>query len=182
MKSFSVLSLLSLPSMSMALSGEVTRNPNPVIKSMAQGMNLLKPIFSNEAKIQAAILGFNVDEQIVSEEIAEEVKSNPVLIYTYGLSPFSTEAIAILEGKNCDFKTIEVGAEWFLLGGTNSVKRVLLSEFVDNGATSLPKVFVNGQCIGGCAELADSVSSGEFDELLSKKGAKKEKKGLFPFF
>ena len=181
MKSFSALTLLSLPLMSSALSGEVTRNPNPVIKTMAQGMGLLKPIFSGEAKVQAAILGFNVDEQTVSDEIAEEVKSNPVLIYTYGLSPFSTEAIAILESKNCDFKTIEVGAEWFLLGPINSVKRVLLSKCVENGATSLPKVFVNGQCLGGCAELAESVSSGEFDELLSKKGAKKEKKG-FPFF
>jgi len=127
------------------------------------------------------LLGAKVDEQVVSQEIATEIKSSPVVIYTYGLSPFSSEAISILESTGSDFKKIEVGAEWFLLDGNNSVKRVLLSEFVDNGATSLPKVFVNGQCIGGCAELADSVSSGEFDELLNKSSGKQNKKSFNPF-
>ena len=169
MKSFvaSALILVALPA-SMALSGEVpTRNPSPVIKAMANGMTLLKPIFGAEAKIQASILGANVDELEVSQEIAAEVKSSPVVIYTYGMSPFSGEAIAILNATGCDFKKIEVGVGWFLLNGKDSVKRVLLSKAVDNGATSLPKVFVKGECIGGCAELAESVSTGKFYELLN---------------
>ena len=181
MKSFVATALLVALPATMALSGEVpTRNPSPVIKLMANGMTLLKPVFGVEAKIQASILGANVDDLEVSQEIAAEVKSSPVVIYTYGLSPFSAEATAILEATGCDFKKIEVGAEWFLLGGKDSVKRVLLSEFVDNGATSLPKVFVKGECIGGCAELAESVSNGQFDELLNKSAGKQKKKG-FPF-
>lgn len=182
MKSVAMVSLLSFPITIMALSGEATsRNPSPVIKAMANGMTLLKPIFAAEAKIQASVLGADVDEQFVSQEIASEIKSSPVVIYTYGLSPFSSEASVILDDTGCDYKKIEVGAEWFLLNGSNSVKRVLLSEFVDNGATSLPKVFVNGQCLGGCAELAESVSSGEFDDLLNAKNVKKEKKSFLPF-
>ena len=181
MKSFLASAfLLAIPSCS-ALSGEVaSRNPSPVIKAMANGMTLLKPVFGAEAKIQAAVLGGNVDEDEVSQEIAAEVKSSPVVIYTYGLSPFSAEAIAILDATGCDYRAIEVGPEWFLLDGKDSVKRVLLSDFVDNGATSLPKVFVKGQCIGGCAELAESVSSGKFDELVKTK-AETEKKGFFSF-
>jgi len=179
MKSVLPFILLSLLSFSMALSG--VRNPSPVIKVMANGMTLLKPVFGAEAKLQASLLGAKVDEQVISQEIATEIKSSPVVIYTYGLSPFSSEAISILESTGSDFKKIEVGAEWFLLDGNNSVKRVLLSEFVDNGATSLPKVFVNGQCIGGCAELADSVSNGEFDELLNKSVGKQNKKSFNPF-
>lgn len=178
----SVFALLVAVPASMALSGEVApRNPSPVIKAMANGMTLLKPVFGVEAKIQASVLGGNVDEAAVSQEIAAEVQSSPVVIYTYGLSPFSAEATAILDATGCDYKKIELGAEWFLLDGKDSVKRVLLSEFVDNGATSLPKVFVKGQCIGGCAELAGAVSSGEFDALL-KPSSSQKKKSFLPFF
>lgn len=180
MKSFASLALLVTIPACVALSGESTRNPSPVIKAMANGMTLLKPIFGAEAKIQASVLGANVDELEVSQEIASELKSSPVVIYTYGLSPFSTEATAILDSTGCEYNKIEVGAEWFLLDGKDSVKRVLLSEFVDNGATSLPKVFVNGECIGGCAELAEGVSNGTFDELVKSK-SKPKKKSLFPF-
>jgi glutaredoxin-related protein len=140
---------------------------------------LLKPIFAVEAKLQASLLGSNIVEQEVAQEIAAEVSSSPIVIYTYGLSPFSTEAVSILEKTGNDFVNIEVGAEWFLLNGKDSVKRVLLSEFVDNGATSLPKVFVGGKCIGGCAELAKSVESGEFETLVNSGKTKKKK--MFSF-
>jgi glutaredoxin-related protein len=153
-----------------------TRSPNAAIKAMANAMTLLKPVFVAEAKAQASTLGGSVDSQEVAKEIAAEVKTKPIVIYTYGLSPFSTEALAILESTGYDYEKIELGAEWFLLGPKNSVKRVLLSEQVESGATSLPKVFVNGQCIGGCAELAESVESGVLDTLM-KKGGKK----LFSF-
>merc|ERR1719362_1244200 len=142
-------------------------------------MTLLKPVFGVEAKIQASVLGANINKLGVSQEIDAEVKSCPVVIYTYGLSPFSAEATDILDATGCEFKTIEIGAEWFLLDGKESVKRVLLSQFVENGATSLPKVFVKGECIGGCAELADSVSSGKFEELLNKSSRGKQKKMSF---
>lgn len=141
-------------------------------------MTLLKPVFAAEAKLQASIWGSDVREEEVAQEIAAEIRSNPIVIYTYGLSPFSTEAISILKNTGYDFKTIELGAEWFLLNGKDSVKRFLLSEFVDNGATSLPKVFVGGKCIGGCAELAESVESGEFDTLVNSG---KPKKKMFSF-
>jgi len=183
MKSFIASFLLATISGGAALSGEVAaRSPSPVIKAMANGMTLLKPIFGAEAKIQASVLGGNVDEDEVSQEIAMEVKSSPVVIYTYGLSPFSTEATAILDSTGCEYNKIEVGAEWFLLDGKDSVKRVLLSNYVDNGATSLPKVFVNGACIGGCAELAECVSSGKFDELVKPKSEPKKGGFSLPFF
>jgi len=80
---------------------------------------------------------------------------NDVLIYTYGLSPFSSEAVSILEATGCEYTNIELGKEWFLLGGEGSETRVALSKEVDGGATSLPKIFIGGECIGGCAELAN---------------------------
>lgn len=165
-------------------SGATTRDPNFITISLAKSMTLLRPLFGVEAKLQASLLGSGVEEQEVFQEIEDEIRSNDVVIYTYGLSPFSSEAVSILDG-NCgdDYTNIEVGPEWFLLDGKNSVKRVLLSDFVDNGATSLPKVFVNGNCVGGCAELSELVSTGEFDEMLKKSNKNgSKKKGLLPFF
>jgi glutaredoxin-related protein len=164
-----------LSGVSSALSSKAApRSPNPIVKAMATGMGLLKPAFVAEAKIQAAVLGSNVDSDDIAMEIDTEIKSNKVVIYTYALSPFSTEALAMLDNTGYDYTQIELGAEWFLLGGKNSVKRVALSERVENGATSLPKVFVNGQCIGGCAELAEAVESGVLESLVktTKKKAK----------
>lgn len=175
------LCLLWATSMSHGLSGPfntAATKPNPVVKVMANGMSLLKPIFASEAKLQASLLGSSIVEEDVAKEIASEIQSGKIVIYTYGLSPFSTEAVRILESVGCDFVNIEVGAEWFMLNGKDSVKRVLLSEFVENRATSLPKVFVGGKCIGGCAELADIVESGEFNALVNSSQSKKK---LFSF-
>ena len=161
-------------------------SPNPAIKVMAQGMSLLKPVFAAEAQLQAAVLGGSVDTDDVVAEIAANKKANKVLVYTYGLSPFSTEALSMLEDSGYEYTNIELGPEWFLLGGAESVTRVELSKEVESGATSLPKIFIGGNCIGGCAELAELVETGELDSTMKaakvpKKGEAAAPAGLFSF-
>ena len=162
--------------------------PNAAVGIAAKGMGLLKPIFKLEAELQAAALGAisKVDKEDVVAEINELKKKNKALIYTYGLSPFSVEARNILEGTDYQFTEVELGAEWFALGGKESVTRVALSEEVENGATSLPKIFIGGQCIGGCSELAELYENGELETILSKAKVPKKgaaaKKGPFSFF
>lgn len=182
MKTISIVSLLSL------CTGINSYSPNPAIGLAAKGMGLLKPIFQLEAQIQAAALGAiaKVDKDDVVAEINELKTKNKALIYTYGLSPFSSEARAILEATDYEFTEIELGAEWFLLGGKESVTRVALSEEAEGGATSLPKVFIGGKCIGGCSELSELAKNGELESALAsakvpKKGAP-AKKGAFSFF
>lgn len=150
--------------------------PNPVVKLAANGMSLLKPIFGAEAYLQAAVLGAiaKVDKDAVRSNIETLKKENDVLIYTYGLSPFSSEALSILDAYGCTYKKVELGLEWFLLGPEASETRVVLSQEVEGGATSLPKIFVGGKCIGGYAELASLVESGEFDEKLKKTTTSKK--------
>ena len=151
--------------------------PNPAIKLAANGMSLLKPIFALEANLQAAVLGAiaNVDKDVVASNIETLKAENKVLIYTYGLSPFSTEALSLLDASGYEYTNVELGKEWFLLGGEASETRVALSNEVEGGATSLPKVFIGGECIGGCAELASLVESGELDAKMKK--AKASSKG-----
>ena len=70
---------------------------------------------------------------------------------------------------------IELGLEWFALGPNGSQKRRVLGSMVENGATSLPKIFIGGTPLGGAAgysALAESIESGELEGLLKKSGAK----------
>ncbi len=181
MKSVSIVALVS------SIVSTNAYAPNAAVGVAAKGMNLLKPIFKLEAELQAAALGAigKVDKDEVVSEINDLKTKNKALIYTYGLSPFSVEARNILEGTGYQFTEVELGAEWFALGGKGSVTRVALSEQVDSGATSLPKIFIGGQCIGGCSELSELASNGELDALLSKaRVPKKSQKaaGAFSFF
>ena len=110
-------------------------------------MALLKPIFSIENKLQAAVLGTlgKVDKNEVKSELTA-LQKEPCVIYTYGLSPFSTEAIALLEKSEAKFEIRELGLEWFLLNPRASVLRAELLELT--GQSSLPHIFIGGEHIG----------------------------------
>mmetsp|Transcript_17272 Transcript_17272/g.16605 ORF Transcript_17272/g.16605 Transcript_17272/m.16605 type:complete len:192 (-) Transcript_17272:508-1083(-) len=152
-------------------------DPNPAIKAMSAGMGLLKPVFGLEAKLQAAALGaaagYTMDDAVA--EINQAKASNPVLIYTYALSPFSTEAISLLESTGYEFTKVELGLEWFTLGGKGSQQRVAMGDMVPNGATSLPKIFIGGEPLTGASgysALAEAVESGTLEGLLKASKAK----------
>jgi len=134
-----------------------------------QLMGLLKPIFAAQAKAQAG----SYDEAAVRAEIEAEVKSAPVVLYTYGLSPFSSETKRLLDDMKADYKEIELGPEWFLLSGPAAAKRAELGNMF--GRTSLPQVFIGGRSIGGLTEgtpgLAPLLASGELVPALKKAGA-----------
>lgn len=156
----------------------MTASPNPVVKVLSSGMGLIKPLFVAEAQVQAAVLGgiAGVSDADVEEEINAAKDANPVLIYTYGLSPFSTEALALLDSTGYAYTKVELGLEWFALGGRGSRTRTVLGSMVENGATSLPKIFIGGAPLGGASgysALAEAAESGELDELLQKSKAQK---------
>lgn len=147
---------------------------NQAIKLAGQGMQLIKPIFALENKLQAAVLGAigKVDKSEVQSEL-EGLKKEPCVVYTYGLSPFSTEAIALLDAAGAKYEKRELGLEWFLLGPRASVLR---SELLDKtGQSSLPHIFIGGEHIGGLSTgtpgLAALVESGELEPKLVKAKA-----------
>lgn len=138
-------------------------------------MSLLSPIFKAEAALQAKLLGGPDILAEAEKELALAKKKNKVLIYTYGLSPFSSEAVSILQDSGYEYTQVELGKEWFLLGGKGSALRQIMGSEVANGATSLPKIFIGGKCIGGCAELSSLVESGEFGKLMKSARVPKRK-------
>ena len=156
----------------------VAMNANPLLKVASRGMGLIKPLFVAEAQIQSAVLGgiAGVSDSDVQAEIDTAKAKSPVLIYTYKLSPFSTEALELLDSTGFEFTEIELGLEWFTLGGRGSKTRTVLASMVENGATSLPKIFIGGEPLSGASgfsALAESVESGQLEGLLAKAGAKR---------
>lgn len=91
----------------------------------------------------------------------------------YGLSPFSTEALAFLDEAGCTYQKIELGPEWFLLGGLASAKRAELLE--RTGQSSLPHVFIGGQSVGGLYSgtpgLLELQKEGKLRPMLEAAGA-----------
>ena len=76
-------------------------------------MGLLKPAFAAEARWQAETFGDDAARAAAIKKLDEESGSAPVVIYTYGLSPFSTEALRFLDETGCKYRKIELGPEWF---------------------------------------------------------------------
>ena len=119
--------------------------PNPVLGVASLGMGLIKPIFKAEAAFQATVLSLGSED--VREEARAQIETDrnsaPVVVYTYGLSPFSTECKAFLDGVGCKYEAIELGPEWFLLGPKASAMRAELA--AETGQSSMPHVFIQGK-------------------------------------
>merc|ERR1712071_207240 len=74
-----------------------------------KAMGLISPIFALEAKLQAGLLvsiskiiGGSVDPEEIRAETLKKITGNKAVMYTYGLSPFSTEAKNILEAYDVE--------------------------------------------------------------------------------
>jgi hypothetical protein len=109
-------------------------------------MQLLKPFFSLQTKAQAGVLGAigSVDREEVREELAN-LGNTPCVIYTYALSPFSTQALDVLTNAGAVFEQRELGQEWFLLGPRASVLRAELEKLT--GQVPLVLVLVLVLCL-----------------------------------
>mmetsp|Transcript_6837 Transcript_6837/g.7448 ORF Transcript_6837/g.7448 Transcript_6837/m.7448 type:complete len:459 (+) Transcript_6837:62-1438(+) len=147
--------------------------PNEILQQVSGVITpLLKPIFKTLAPLQAGSSredkgSFDKEIEAAKAEIQNEINSDEIVIYTYSLSPFCTEAVEVLNNLDITFKEISLGAEWvpFLINEGGSQKRVALGEMT--GQTSLPHVFVNGKSIGGLYEgLVPALEDGSFWKLM----------------
>lgn len=134
----------------------------------------LKPIFKGLAPLQAGSMtetkeDYVGDISMMTSQVENEISANQIVIYTYSLSPFCTEAIAVLENIGVEFKEISLGLEWlpFLISTDGAKKRAALGEMT--GQTSLPHIFVNSRSIGGLYDgLVPALDNGSFWSLLER--------------
>ncbi|CAK9095245.1 unnamed protein product, partial [Durusdinium trenchii] len=109
------------------------------LKVASFAMGALKPFFQVQASVQAG----RYDKWDVRKEIEEEIKSAPVVIYTYDWSPFSAEAKKVLDSMGADYREVSLGAEWFLASPQQAAKRAELGNLY--GRTSMPHIFIGGR-------------------------------------
>ena len=141
--------------------------PNPLLQLASSIITpILKPVYAQLAPLQA---GKDYDSNEVQTQIKNEILSAPIVIYTYSLSPFCTEAVGILEKLDVPFKEISLGYEWvpFLINEGGAEIRAELGKMF--GQTSLPHIFIDGESIGGIF----SGTPGLIPALESREVAKK---------
>uniref|UniRef100_A0A7S1B4M5 GST N-terminal domain-containing protein n=2 Tax=Corethron hystrix TaxID=216773 RepID=A0A7S1B4M5_9STRA len=139
------------------------------------------PIFRATAPLQAgkSLWGESEDPSIyeadvakAKEEILRETSADDIVIYTYKLSPFSSEATELLRNLEVPFKEISFGNEWIpgLLADGCAAKRAALLEMT--GMSSLPHIFIRGKSIGGIYSgspgLLKAVEKGTFMDMVAE--------------
>ncbi|KAL7547449.1 hypothetical protein ACHAWF_010747 [Thalassiosira exigua] len=113
------------------------------LKPAGKAMRILLMLFKLENKLQAQLLGATEDDYAAARKsIDDTTSSHRIVVYTYGLSPFSFGALAVLDEAGAEYKNVEVGPESFLLNREKSALRAELLKIT--GQSSLPHVFVDG--------------------------------------
>ncbi|KAL9185461.1 hypothetical protein ACHAXT_003238 [Thalassiosira profunda] len=154
--------------------GELVRGRG-ILKPAGKLMKLLSALFKLENKLQAQLLGAeDADYAAAKKKIEETIAKDKVVVYTYSLSPFSSETLAVLDEVDADYENVELGLEWFLLDKEKSTIRTELLEMT--GQSSLPHVFINGEHVGGLFTgsadgkwpgLAGLKESGELQKMIA---------------
>ena len=102
-------------------------------------------------------------------EWVDETLKSPVVIFTYAISPFCTEALKVLQSTGCKFSTVELGKTWFMVGTKGQAIRAELVRRTKQ--SSLPHVFIGGKSIGGIFTGGDEYPfTGEGLNKLVKEG------------
>merc|ERR1711879_1050022 len=127
-------------------------------------------IYSVEAPLQAG----SYDKVAVRAQIEKEVASNPVLIYSYDLSPFCSQAKELLSSLGAKYKAVEIAQEWLPGFATAEAAAIRAELGAMTGQTSMPHIFIGGQSIGGLFTgtpgLVPLYESGELNSKLKAVG------------
>ncbi|ESO88268.1 hypothetical protein LOTGIDRAFT_234601 [Lottia gigantea] len=103
----------------------------------------------------------------IQKKIEDHISSKKVFIISKSYCPFCTKAKKIFEEKY--LKTgILSSDDYMVLDIENDPNCDKIQEFMSKltGARSVPRVFINGKCIGGGDETAQLESQGKLKALL----------------
>ncbi|GAB6854603.1 glutaredoxin 3 [Asaia astilbis] len=83
-----------------------------------------------------------------------------VEIYTQPGCPYCVRAVQILSSKDVSFS--EINAPHGTQEREDAIRR-------SGGGRTVPQIFIDDRCVGGCTDLMQLDSSGELDRILGKK-------------
>jgi monothiol glutaredoxin len=99
--------------------------------------------------------------QDVLAQIAEQVKSNKIIIYMKGtpsfpMCGFSAATVQVLDSYNVPYESVNVLEDPAIREG---IKRY-------SSWPTVPQVYINGEFIGGCDIVREMHASGELEPLI----------------
>jgi glutaredoxin 3 len=98
--------------------------------------------------------------------IQAEIKSHPVVVFSKSYCPYCARAKSALASTGVRGKDIVVHELDNMADGA-----AIQSALSFTGATSVPRVFVGGKCIGGGDDTAALAASGKLKDLVKAAGA-----------
>uniref|UniRef100_A0A6V3ZA13 Glutaredoxin domain-containing protein n=1 Tax=Prymnesium polylepis TaxID=72548 RepID=A0A6V3ZA13_9EUKA len=97
-----------------------------------------------------------------SETVRDAVRANSVVIFSQSQCPLSEKTKAYFEDLGVPYYALELDTR----ADGSAVKQALAQL---TGAKSVPRVFVNGQHVGGSTETARAYSTGELEHWVSSE-------------
>jgi len=99
-----------------------------------------------------------------TEEIDRLVKENKVMVFSKSTCPFCSRAKDVLRAEGVDFETLELDT----LPPTEMEE--MQQHFAQlTGARTVPRIFIQGQCIGGCDDVLALQQSGTLADALGSE-------------
>ena len=80
-------------------------------------------------------------------------------VYSKDYCPYCVKAKELLKKKGLEFTEIDV---------TNDERGFNKMVVRSNGRKTVPEIFIDGVCVGGCDDLYELEKTGELDELLDQ--------------
>ncbi|XP_033752384.1 glutaredoxin-2, mitochondrial-like [Pecten maximus] len=102
-------------------------------------------------------------ESTEAKYIQQTVKDNCVVIFSKSYCPYCDDAEKI-------FKRLNVGATKIELDDRRDGAKIQNILGHMTGAFTVPRVFVNGSCIGGASETTQLLKNGKLQQLINQCG------------
>jgi len=99
---------------------------------------------------------------VTKADIEAKINSKKVVGYSKSYCPFCKKALAVFKKMNLpaeDFEWIEIESDPEMDKIQDILKGI-------TGARSVPRVFINGKCIGGGDETVQLHSSGQLQKMI----------------
>ncbi|KAF4707528.1 hypothetical protein FOZ62_020147, partial [Perkinsus olseni] len=105
--------------------------------------------------------GAPISTEEVKKLVDDEIKQNRVMVFSKSYCPHCKRAKNALNSIGAEYKVVE-------LDGRPDCAAIqdYLNEIT--GARTVPRVFIDGKCIGGGSETAALKESGELQKMLGK--------------
>lgn len=129
---------------------------------------ILKSPLNEGKKRFFRMLAGSYDEAAVNKKIQDLVTDNKVVVFSWSVCPFAQRAQRVLREAGAKFVAIE-------LDQVPDGKAIKAELGFLTGRTSVPSVWIQGECIGGCNDgspgLLPLKESGRLESLLREAGS-----------